>query len=203
MVGIRQFNEDQTLDLAMELFWRQGFGATSMPQLSEATGVLRGSLYNAYGDKQALFLEVFARYQTRFLAAARQALEEPNLERALKDFFAYTIASMTQGNPSRGCLTTKTAIDETASSEPIRQALRDLLDGLEALLMERFAMDQASQRLALEPTAAARLVITLTRGIVVIERLYKDGERLKEIANSLVEVLLHPQNNATNAASQL
>ena len=173
-----------------------------MPQLSEATGVLRGSLYNAYGDKQALFLEVFARYQARFLASARQALEEPNLERALKDFFAYTIASMTQGNPSRGCLTTKTAIDETANSEPIRQALRDLLDGLEALLMERFAMDQASKCLALEPTAAARLVITLTRGIVVIERLYQDAERLKEIANSLVEVLLHPQNNFTNTANQ-
>lgn len=202
MVGIRQFNEDQTLDLAMELFWRQGFGATSMPQLAEATGVLRGSLYNAYGDKQALFLEVFARYQARFLEAARQALGEPDLAQALKAFFAYTIASMTQGTPSRGCLTTKTAIDETANSEPIRQALRDLLDGLEALLMERFAMDQASERLALEPTAAARLIITLTRGIVVIERLYQDAERLKEIANSLVEVLLHPQNNFTNTASQ-
>lgn len=202
MVGIRQFNEEQTLDLAMELFWRQGFGATSMPQLSEATGVLRGSLYNAYGDKQALFLEVFARYQARFLAAARQALEEPDLERALKGFFAYTIASMTQGNPPRGCLTTKTAIDETANSEPIRQALRGLLDGLEALLIERFTRDQDSPRLALEPAAAARLVIALTRGIVVIERLYQDIERLTEIADSLVGVLLRLQEEVIDATSQ-
>jgi len=189
MVGIRQFNEDQTLDLAMDLFWRQGFGATSMPQLAEATGVLRGSLYNAYGDKQALFLEVFARYQVRFLAAARQALDAPRLDRALKAFFAYTIDSMTQGSPPRGCLTTKTAIDEAANSEPIRLALRGLLDGLEALLIERFSTAEAQQRLSLEPMAAARLVVTQTRGIVVIERLYQDPQRLQDIADSLVDVL--------------
>jgi hypothetical protein len=109
---------------------------------------------------------------------------------------------MTQGNPPRGCLTTKTAIDETANSEPIRQALRDLLDGLEALLLERFAMDQGSSRLALEPAAAARLVITLTRGIVVIERLYQDVERLKAIADSLVAVLLQPQKELTETTGQ-
>ncbi|WP_433765399.1 TetR/AcrR family transcriptional regulator [Pseudomonas putida] len=193
MAGVRQFNEEQTLDLAMELFWRQGFGATSMPQLAEATGVLRGSLYNAYGDKQALFLEVFARYQARFLAAAREALDEPHLDRALKAFFAYTIDSMTQGTPPRGCLTTKTAIDEAANSEPIRQALRGLLDGLEALLVERFTTEDAQQRLALDPVAAARLVVSQTRGIVVIERLYQDPQRLQEIADSLVAILLQPQ----------
>lgn len=192
MVGIRQFNEDRTLDLAMEVFWRQGFGATSMPQLAGSTGVLRGSLYNAYGDKQALFLKVFARYQARFLEAASKALTDPDLAQALKAFFAYTIASMTQGTPPRGCLTTKTAIDETANSEPIRQALRDLLDSLEALLVERFASAE-EQTLAMEVTAAARLVITLTRGIVIIERLYQDPQRLQDIADSLVDILLPPR----------
>lgn len=193
MAGVRQFNEEQTLDLAMELFWRQGFGATSMPQLAEATGVLRGSLYNAYGDKQALFLEVFARYKTRFLDAARQALDEPQLDLALKAFFAYTIASMTLGSPPRGCLTTKTAIDEAANSEPIREALRGLLDGLEGLLVERFSTEEARERLTLEPVAAARLVVSQTRGIVVIERLYQDAQRLQDIADSLVAVLTHPR----------
>lgn len=202
MVGIRQFNEDQTLDLAMELFWRQGFGATSMPQLAEATGVLRGSLYNAYGDKQALFLEVFARYQVRFLTAARKALNEPQLNQALKAFFTYTIASMTQGIPPRGCLTTKTAIDEAANSDQIRQALRGLLDGLEDLLLERFATDEALLHLALEPTAAARLVVALTRGIVVIERVYQDAQRLQNIADSLVEVLMHPHVESTTEVSR-
>ncbi|NUT78742.1 TetR/AcrR family transcriptional regulator [Pseudomonas sp. C1C7] len=193
MAGVRQFNEEQTLDLAMELFWRQGFGATSMPQLAEATGVLRGSLYNAYGDKQALFLEVFARYKARFLDAARQALDEPQLDLALKAFFAYTIASMTLGSPPRGCLTTKTAIDEAANSEPIREALRGLLDGLEGLLVERFSTEEARERLTLDPVAAARLVVSQTRGIVVIERLYQDAQRLQDIADSLVAVLTHPR----------
>ncbi|MBZ9780968.1 TetR/AcrR family transcriptional regulator [Pseudomonas sp. REP124] len=192
MAGVRQFNEEQTLDLAMELFWRQGFGATSMPQLAEATGVLRGSLYNAYGDKQALFLEVFGRYKARFLDAARQALDEPQLDLALKAFFAYTIASMTLGTPPRGCLTTKTAIDEAANSEPIREALRGLLDGLEALLVERFSTEEARESLTLDPVAAARLVVSQTRGIVVIERLYQDAQRLQDIADSLVAVLMHP-----------
>ncbi len=71
MAGVRQFDEAAAMEAALSLFWRQGLAATSMPDLAGATGVQRGSLYNAYGDKEAIFLRAFDLYAERFLAAAR------------------------------------------------------------------------------------------------------------------------------------
>ncbi len=81
MVGTRQFDEDALLEVALKTFWQNGFAATSMIDVAEATGVQRGSLYNAYGDKERLFLLAFERYASRFLDFVRQALSNPDRPR--------------------------------------------------------------------------------------------------------------------------
>ncbi|GII57238.1 TetR family transcriptional regulator [Planotetraspora thailandica] len=190
MVGQRQFDEERTLDLAREVFWLKGYSATSMQDIATASGVLRGSLYNAYRDKETLFLLVFEEYADQVLGETTRALSHPIIDRALRDFFDYTITSMTTGVPTRGCLTTKTAIDTKADGEGIRAALRDLLDSMERLLRERLSTDEARARLAIPPAEAARVLITMTRGIVVMERVYQDPERLRATAASLIDALL-------------
>jgi AcrR family transcriptional regulator len=190
MVGIRQFNEDAVLDAAMQLFWTRGYGATSMQDLAQATGVLRGSLYNAYGDKEKIFVLAFERYHRQILAMCREALSNPDLRTALETFFEKLIALMTspgEGAHTRGCLTTKTAADETAQGEMILSALRGLLDGMEALLAERL---QQAGKLPLAPQEGARLLVTLTRGLVIIERVYSDPARLRASAAALIDLLL-------------
>src|SRR3954452_9697706 len=106
MSGVRQFEEEVVLDQALEVFWRKGLRATSMLDLTRATGVQRGSLYHAYGGKEALFRLAFRRYESRFLAAAASALDQPDARTALRRFFSVVVANMTAGAPSRGCLTT-------------------------------------------------------------------------------------------------
>ena len=198
MAGIRQFDENETLDRAAEVFWRQGYGATSMLHLAAATGVQRGSLYNAYGDKEAIFLLAYGRYRERFLAAARASLRAARIEDALRDFFDGIVRSMTEGAPeSRGCLTTKTATDETATAPAVREALRGMLDDLEAVLEERLSQDDARGRLRLPPRDAARLLVTLTRGLVVMERVYHDPGRLAGIAASAIGLLAAEPGPAT------
>ena len=111
MVGTRQFDEDALLEVALKTFWQNGFAATSMIDVAEATGVQRGSLYNAYGDKERLFLLAFERYSSRFLDSVRQVLSNPDPAVALTALFKGIVANMSEGAPSRGCLTTKTAIE--------------------------------------------------------------------------------------------
>lgn len=192
MAGTRQFNEEEALDSAMLLFWRRGYGATSMQDLAEATGVLRGSLYNAYGDKQSIFLLAFARYRRNFMAQVRDALEQPTVAGALRAYLDLSIRAMTlpeeERSGTRGCMSTKIAVDETARDEAIRTALRGMLDELAGLLEARFAA--APEEVALPPAAAARLLVTATRGMVVVERVYQDEDRLREMAESLVTLLL-------------
>jgi TetR/AcrR family transcriptional repressor of nem operon len=192
MAGRRQFDEKRTMDLAREIFWAKGYGATSMQDVATATGVLRGSLYHAYRDKETLFLRAFEDYAEEFLAEGAKALAHPIVDHALRDFFDFTITSMTTGVPTRGCLTTKTAIDTRADDERIRGALRDLLDNVERLLRERLSTDEVRSRLAIPPAEAARVLITMTRGIVVMERVYQDADRLRATAASLIDALLAP-----------
>ncbi|CDG85341.1 TetR/AcrR family transcriptional regulator [Janthinobacterium agaricidamnosum] len=190
MAGIRQFDEEAALDKALALFWAQGFEETTMPQLAAATGVQRGSLYHAYQGKETLFLRVFEVYRERFLGGMRQALSAPRLPQALQDFFDFAIDSMTTGLPTRGCLSTKTALGGGDIDQPVRQALQAMLDGLENILTERLEQPEAGVSLTLAPRDAARMIVTFTRGLVVIERVYQDKARLQASAGMLVKLLL-------------
>ena len=62
MSRTKTFDEEKTLDRAVELFWSQGFDATSIADLEKHLGLGRQSLYNTYGDKRTLFLRAIQRY---------------------------------------------------------------------------------------------------------------------------------------------
>ncbi|ARP86376.1 TetR/AcrR family transcriptional regulator [Bordetella genomosp. 9] len=194
MAGVRQFDESKALEQAMEVFWQKGFAATSMQELAAATGVQRGSLYNAYGDKETLFLRVFELYRERFLLQIRESLEKPKAPDALRSLFEHLIASMTLpvASPAstRGCLSTKTAVATEDMEEPIRQAIQSLLDGFERILVERLSRMEEGAQLRLPAPEAARLIVTLTRGIVVMERVYRDPKRLRRTADALIDLLV-------------
>jgi len=189
MVGTRQFDEDVVLGKALDLFWRKGFAATSMIDLARATGVQRGSLYNAYGGKERLFLLAFESYAGRFLDGARRALAAPDPRKALAAFFAAAIANMTGGSPSRGCLTTRTATETSRVGAAVEARLRALLGDLESLVRAALSTDRARRALSTEPAAAADLVVTFTRGLAVMERVHGDRRRLQRSAARLVAVL--------------
>lgn len=198
MAGIKQFNEEKALERALHVFWLQGYGATSMQDLAKATGVLRGSLYHAYGDKQNIFLLAYARYRDYYLAKVSERMQDQQPEAALRAYFAYVIESMSEparqldGTPAaqtRGCLTTKIATDETAMDEPVRLALRGMLQALSDLLEQRLSQPDAISRLTLSPPEAARLLTTFTRGNVVMERIYHGPQELQATADSLIQIL--------------
>ena len=58
----REFDAEKALDAALEVFWRKGYEGASLPDLTEAMGINRPSLYAAFGNKEALFRKVIARY---------------------------------------------------------------------------------------------------------------------------------------------
>ena len=194
MAGVRQFDESEALEKALTLFWEKGFAGTTMQDLAAATGIQRGSLYNAYQDKETLFLRVFEVYREQFLLQIRQSLDRPKLRDALRNFFDFVITSMTTAQtadgPSRGCLSTKTAVGTEDMDDSIRQAIRSWLDEFEVILSERLSKIDKGTRLRLPVDEAARMIVTLTRGIVVVERVYQDPKRLRRTADSLIDLLL-------------
>jgi AcrR family transcriptional regulator len=190
MVGARQFDEDALLEVALKTFWQNGFAATSMIDMAQATGVQRGSLYNAYGDKERLFLLAFERYASRFLDSVRQALSNPDPAVALNALFKRVIANMSEGAPSRGCLTTKMAIELPLAGKAIEAPVKRLLEDFNALIRNALSTPAARQKLSCDPNAAADLVVTFTRGLAVMERAYRDPRHLKKMSRQFVRILL-------------
>jgi AcrR family transcriptional regulator len=183
------------LDDALALFWRQGVAATSMIDLAAATGVQRGSLYNAYGDKEAIFLRAFDVYAQRFLDGAAANLAGDDAAKMLVRFFGSIIANMTAGTPAQGCLTTKTASDGSLASDAVRQKLRDLLSRLTAIVEAALSRPGVRAQLTLEPAPAAMVVVTFTRGLAVMERVYGDKSALTRAADGLIRALVVPKRN--------
>ena len=190
LAGVRQFDEAAMLEEALALFWRQGAAATSMLDLAAATGVQRGSLYNAYGDKEAIFLRAFDLYAARFLEGARASLEGDDAGLVLRRFFDTVIANMTSGTPARGCLTTKTAGDGSLASERIKEKLGGFLDRLAAIVEAALSRPAIRAGLALEPAQAAMVVVTFTRGLAVMERVHGDRTALARAADGLIRALI-------------
>ena len=190
MVGTRQFDEDVLLEVALKTFWQNGFTATSMIDIAESTGVQRGSLYNAYGDKEHLFLLAFERYAGRFLDFTRQALSDPDPAIALTTLFTESIDKMTQGAPSRGCLTTKTAFELPLAGKAIEARVKRLIKDFTTLIRDALSTPAARRRLSCEPDVAADLAVTFTRGLAVMERAYRNPQHLKKMSKQFVRVLL-------------
>ena len=72
----RAFDVDKALDRALEVFWRKGYEGTSLPDLTEAMGINRPSLYAAFGNKESLFRKVLQRYTDEHMAFIGAALIE-------------------------------------------------------------------------------------------------------------------------------
>src|SRR6516165_10435871 len=73
----REFDIDEALDRALQVFWRKGYEGASLLDLTEAMGINRPSLYAAFGSKEALFRRALDRYAEGPSAHVRAALEEP------------------------------------------------------------------------------------------------------------------------------
>ncbi|PAY08323.1 TetR family transcriptional regulator [Bradyrhizobium sp. UFLA03-84] len=188
MVGMRQFDEDEVVATALDVFWRKGLHDATMQDLAAATGVQRGSLYNAYGDKEAIFLRAFDRYAGQFLEAAGNALAQGDAATGLKTFFDMIIVNMTDGSPPRGCLTTRTALDAAISSADVRQRVQSVLTQLEQLIAQ--AIGRApDKRSAADANRLARVIVTFTRGLAVMERAGYSRKQLRDVATTFIEAV--------------
>lgn len=134
----RGYDPAAALDSAAELFWARGFAATSLDELSEAMGMGRPSIYNAFGDKEALFLRALERYRDTTASAALRAMEaEESIDDALAALFREVALYTTAGRSHRGCLLMSVAT--TSNLPSVRRFLRTNIDATEARVADRLA----------------------------------------------------------------
>ena len=191
----REFDHDELLRIAFDHFWRKGVRGSSLSDIARDAGVQRGSLYNAFGSKEALFLQAYERYAGEYLTALQKALGTGSLRKRLTAFFDLTITNFRSGTPPRGCPTTRGLMELGAAEgegldEEARQAFASLISRITALVRDTLSAGAERGEFNGNAAAAALHIITLTRGLAVLERAFDDEPQLRKIAAHTIDLVL-------------
>lgn len=171
----RSFDKTEALARVRDEFWKRGYAGTSLDDLMKATGLGKGSLYLAFGDKHQLFLEVLDGYIERGIAAVRKALsgEAPAIAR-LRAFFRATPKA-----GGRGCLLMKSTTELASTDPEVEERARRNYRELEAAITEVVREAIAEGDLAKETDAPklARLLLAVGQGMLFLSKTgLTDGE---------------------------
>ncbi|EOQ23506.1 TetR/AcrR family transcriptional regulator [Bacillus cereus group sp. RP37] len=112
MARTREFDEDQVLDAAMQLFWEKGYEATSLSDLTSRMGIQRPSIYSAFGDKKELFEAALRRYTMSRASDVRNRLQShSSVKESFAIFFADVVNEEYAGDLSKGCFCINTMVE--------------------------------------------------------------------------------------------
>ena len=190
MARPRSFNPDETLDLARDVFWQKGFQSTSLDDITAATGLAKPSLYAAFGDKNALFLKVLDRYHERIIANAQRILNEgPSARGAIERWLTGFVPFCSGVRGSRGCLSINTAADGTSDQKEVRKKVERFNRKLEELLRKRLRADRAQFSDAFDPDSAARTIMAIYFGLMVMAKDAPDVARVRATLNQAMKLL--------------
>jgi TetR/AcrR family transcriptional repressor of nem operon len=166
MARPREFEEAEALDRALEIFWRLGYDACSITDLTSATGLKRQSLYNAFGDKRGLFLAVLARYRAHSRAALRVLTHEDAGVADVRLYLESVLEAQRAGNFG-ACLMVKTAFGPSASDPEIARAVTRASREVRAALLRigRRALAQGELPRGTEPEAQAAYWFSMLHGL--------------------------------------
>lgn len=189
MARPQEFDTDTVLQNAMLLFWQKGYDDTSIQDLVETTGLNRGSLYNAFGDKAQLFAKVMERYRAFSPARAlAEAPEDASPKQLIADFLNTLVERAELDPQNKGCLLTNTAAGLYGCNDAMTDWVRKTLGELQHVLTEVVARGQARGELNADQSASslAHFIVATAQGLNVMARATSDTQSLKDIvANAL------------------
>lgn len=180
----REFDTNEALDRALRVFWEKGYEGASLPDLTEAMGINRPSLYAAFGNKEELFRKALDRYTEQSKKRLEETLNETPAKNAVeKLLYAIADGSACPKSP-KGCLLVQGALSCGDGAEPIRRELADRRAATESALRRRFERALAEGDLSPATSAAdlARFYATVIQGMAVQSTSGASVEDLRGIA---------------------
>ncbi|MGL4744251.1 MAG: TetR/AcrR family transcriptional regulator [Dermatophilaceae bacterium] len=169
MARPRSFDTDRAVEQAMDLFWRQGYEATSLTELLDELELGRGSLYQAFGSKDELYHLALQAYCARHASGLVEILENADDVRAALRDLLRTLAAADRADPERGCLLVNAAT-ERADHQPTVEVVRATMRRVESAMAGALERAQARGDLGPEkdPRALAGFLTTFIQGLRVM-----------------------------------
>ena len=184
----REFDRDEALDRAVEVFWSQGYERTSVEDLTEYMGIQRGSLYAAFGGKHQLFLEALDRYEERFYRDTLRLLEEGSPRDGIRRVFEKAVSDCACEG-AKGCFMTNTAValaeDDPETAARVWGNLLRLEDAFEHALTRAEGVVPAGK----DARQLARFFTSSLQGLRVLSRCGVDTDVLNDVVEVTLSVL--------------
>ena len=188
----RAYQPEVALGKALDLFRKGGFAATSLDDLSAATGMNRPSLYGAFGDKRELYIKAYQRYRADAAAAMIDIFRDQQpIRQRLERIFAVALDIYLSGDAGpRGCFTVLTAASEAISDPEIRAMVLEGLSELDKAFAAcfRLARDNGELPEAADPVMLAQLASATIHSIAIRARVPR--KQLEAIVQGAIEVMV-------------
>jgi len=190
----RAYEPDVALGKALDLFRKGGFAATSLDDLSAATGMNRPSLYGAFGDKRELYIKSYQRYRDDARAATTELFREAMpIRQRLARIYAIALDIYLSGDTGpRGCFTVMTAASEAVADPDIRAMVVDALVGLDrafAVCFQR-AKDSGELPASADPAVLGQLASATIHTIAIRSRAGVPRKELEAIVDGAIDVMV-------------
>lgn len=189
MARPRKFTEGDVVAAARDQFWSAGYAGTSVDDLTEATGLGRGSLYGAFGDKHALYLRALDDYCTDVTTRVADDLD-PSAGSAYERLTRHILnqASTTPAEGRRGCLLAKSAAELGSTDRDVARRVKSSLQRYRSLLATTVAAAQADGDVdpAVDPEQFSLLILTFLRGLEAMRKSGFSATQMRSAAQQFI-----------------
>ncbi|MFF7978869.1 TetR/AcrR family transcriptional regulator [Streptomyces sp. NPDC007901] len=193
MARPRQFDEQNAVTSATELFWRRGYHATSVRDLGDELRLTPSSLYRTFTDKHTLFLRALDHYRSTESAEARQRLDatERPVREVLREWMLWLVTCPADGRSGRGCFVVNTATELGTTDEKVRRRTEAAFEVTRQALRSALAAgrDRGELSADLDLDDAVELLFTTVLGLRVRERAGHDIDRLTAAIDLTIRAL--------------
>lgn len=188
----KQFDPELAVEQAMQVFWRKGYASTTPQDLVDALGIGKGSLYNAFGSKHALFERALKLYRESQADALAELLARPGpVKERLRTTLTF-IAEMNLGDPDRrGCLAVNTAAELASSDPQANELVSRMFDRTEQAFRAVIDEGQRTGEISSERNAQAigSLMLNTVVGLQLLSKTANGPDRLARVIDALLETL--------------
>ena len=190
MARPRSFDPDDVLEIARQVFWQKGFQATSLDEITAASGIAKPSLYAAFGDKSALFQRVLDRYHDGILGWAERTLAQPGPAReAVRQWLTGFIPYCSGEKGQRGCLSINAAADGSLDRVEVRHSIERYNRRLKDLLRARLRAGRDEFGKGFDPDITAHTIMVVHAGLLALAHQRPDARQVKAVIDQVMGLL--------------
>ncbi|MBM7601493.1 TetR/AcrR family transcriptional repressor of nem operon [Virgibacillus halotolerans] len=190
MARNKEYDENEVLRKAMELFWKQGYEKTSMQDLVTHMGIHRRSIYDTFGDKHTLFMKALEQYAEIIETKIEtQVKSQGSVKQAIRRLFEMVIPKNEQ--QPIGCLTVNSAVELSLQDEEAAEKVAESFDRTENLLYELLLHGQKSGEISdqHDMKKLSQFFHNSLVGLRVLTKTTDDKQKLESIIDLTLSVL--------------